>query len=167
LADEHGEGYSSAQDDFAGLTDPNAPPTQPTPSHGIPERLDDEGVVRWLLPQVRSKLRYAPATKLWYVWSGHRWRVDGVMEHEQVIRKHLRRMCELLRARGEAAPGKEGAPLIAAAATYQSAPKIAGIVRLLQAPLACSPSDFDADPWLLNTPGGVIDLRTGECSEST
>lgn len=166
LADEHGE-YSSAQDDFAAHVDPNAEPAPARPAVGLPEQLNDEGVVRWLLPQLRGLLRYAPATKLWYVWGGHRWRVDGVMEHEQVIRRHLRRLCELLRLRGEAAPGKEGLPYLRAAEAYQSAAKITGIVRLLQAPLACSPSDFDANPWLLNTPGGVIDLRTGERTEST
>jgi putative DNA primase/helicase len=28
--------------------------------------------------------------------------------------------------------------------------------------LAASPEQFDADPWLLNTPAGTVDLRTGE-----
>ena len=41
---------------------------------------------------------------------------------------------------------------------------MAAIERLATADqrLAATTDQWDADPWLLNTPGGVIDLRTGE-----
>jgi putative DNA primase/helicase len=44
-----------------------------------------------------------------------------------------------------------------------SAKKVAAIVTLAQSHTAvsASPDDFDPDPWLLNTPGGAIDLRDG------
>jgi putative DNA primase/helicase len=45
-----------------------------------------------------------------------------------------------------------------------SAATVAAVERLARADrrMAATASQFDADPWLLNTPDGVVDLRTGE-----
>jgi putative DNA primase/helicase len=50
-----------------------------------------------------------------------------------------------------------------AAAQIASAKTVAAIHRLAQADrrLAATLDQWDSDPWLLNTPGGVINLRTG------
>jgi P4 family phage/plasmid primase-like protien len=39
---------------------------------------------------------------------------------------------------------------------------ISGIMREVQTPLEISVEELDKDPFLLNTPGGEVDLRTGE-----
>src|SRR5262249_55503642 len=46
-----------------------------------------------------------------------------------------------------------------------SAKTVAAVERLARADrrLAATADQWDADPWLLNAPGGVVDLRTGEC----
>ena len=45
-----------------------------------------------------------------------------------------------------------------------SAKTIAAVVTLARADhrIAATVDQWDGDPWLLNTPDGVIDLRTGE-----
>lgn len=45
-----------------------------------------------------------------------------------------------------------------------SAPTVAAVDKLARSDRrhARAPDEFDADPWALNTPGGVINLRTGE-----
>ena len=45
-----------------------------------------------------------------------------------------------------------------------SAKTVAAVVALARADrrLAATTEQWDADPWLLNTPGGVVDLRTGQ-----
>ena len=49
------------------------------------------------------------------------------------------------------------------AATLASAKTVAAVERLAKADrrLAATADQWDADPWLLNTPGGIVDLRTG------
>ena len=41
---------------------------------------------------------------------------------------------------------------------------VAAVERLARADrqLAATVDQWDADPWLLNTPGGVVDLHTGQ-----
>lgn len=49
------------------------------------------------------------------------------------------------------------------ASAVASAKTVAAVVRLAKADRrhAATVDQWDADPWLLNTPGGVVDLRTG------
>lgn len=44
----------------------------------------------------------------------------------------------------------------------QSEHGITAMVRLNEAYMIASAKQFNADPWLLNTPSGVVDLKTGE-----
>jgi putative DNA primase/helicase len=39
---------------------------------------------------------------------------------------------------------------------------IASVASLARGDVLAKAEQFDADPWLLNTPGGIVDLRTGE-----
>ena len=49
------------------------------------------------------------------------------------------------------------------ASAIASAKTVSAVERLAKADrrMAATIEQWDADPWLLNTPGGVIDLRTG------
>src|SRR5690606_20726488 len=49
------------------------------------------------------------------------------------------------------------------AAKLASASTVGGVERLARADRrhAATTDEWDADPWLLNTPGGVVDLKTG------
>src|SRR3546814_16935301 len=46
-------------------------------------------------------------------------------------------------------------------ASLRTAKAVAGLMALDRR-LIVAPDAFDADPWLLGTPGAVVDLRTGE-----
>ena len=45
---------------------------------------------------------------------------------------------------------------------YRSSARIEGTLRAFRSDCLVDISKFDCDPYLLNTPGGVVDLRTGE-----
>ncbi len=49
------------------------------------------------------------------------------------------------------------------AAKLASSSTVGGVERLARADRrhAATTEEWDADPWLLNTPGGVVDLKTG------
>jgi putative DNA primase/helicase len=64
-------------------------------------------------------------------------------------------------------PDEEKARRIASALT--SAEKVAAVVNLSRSDpkIAAAIDQFDIDPWLLNTPGGVVDLRNGSIRKAT
>lgn len=110
----------------------------------------EDGVARALVDQCADQLRYCPQRGLWLVWNGARWEWD----ERELHREHAKRMARQLpdndlwrRFRGRAL----------------SASGIAGIVGLARTDPAITIhlDDLDAHPWQLNTPGGIIDMRTG------
>jgi putative DNA primase/helicase len=85
-------------------------------------------------------LRYVAKWGKWYSFDGARWREDATLETAD----HIRRLCEGMKKKPKAGT-------------------VAGIERLARTDrrIAATVDQWDADPWLLNTPGGVINLRTG------
>ncbi len=94
-------------------------------------------------------LRYCEAWKRWLVWDQSRWRPDVTVRIFGLAREVCSRQAGLCNQ-----PSKK----IASAAT------IAAVERMARSDLrhATTPDQWDADPFLLNTPGGVVDLRTGQ-----
>ena len=78
------------------------------------------------------------------------WRPDDTLR----VFDLARRLCR--QASGECEKEK-------VAAAIGSAKTVAAVERLAKADRkhAATIEQWDADPWLLNTPGGVVDLRTG------
>jgi len=108
-----------------------------------------------------DEVRYCHPEKRWYAWRGNRWAPDNtgemLLRPKKVARalydeaglhdsEALRKACADWARKCESAERRRAALLCA-----QSEP---GIPVL--------PSDFDADPLLLNCENGTIDLRTGE-----
>ncbi len=90
----------------------------------------------------------------WHTWAGHRWEQDerrAVFDLARLVcRDHARRL-------DEEDKGSALARRVASAATRAAVLSIASA----DPRHARSIAEFDADPWLLNSPAGVIDLRTG------
>jgi putative DNA primase/helicase len=97
-----------------------------------------------------SNWRYVAARKTWYLWDGSHWRVDDTNQVFEAIRL----VCRAATERCDSAADRRR---IASRATIVAVERIAATDQRL----AARPSDFDADPYLLNTPDGIIDLRTG------
>jgi putative DNA primase/helicase len=96
-------------------------------------------------------LRFTAAWNRWSVWDGYVWRQDETL----IVRNLARKVC---RENSVECDNERIAPRIASAQT------VTALERLAQADRrhAAVTDQWDADPWLLNTPGGVVDLRTGE-----
>jgi putative DNA primase/helicase len=90
----------------------------------------------------RDDLRYVAAWGKWYQWR------DGCWREEKTLRAfHLaRRTCK-------------GYAILKASMSRM----VNAVVSLARADprIAATIEQWDADPWLLNTPTGVVDLRTG------
>jgi P4 family phage/plasmid primase-like protien len=156
--------YQMAREAFvADLEAPDGPREGSAPAR-VP--YTDEWVVDRILPEVVDCLRYVHGAKTWYLWSGHMWRPDEGMGHQLLLREMLRGLCNELEAQGVAL-GKEGKAHRIAARRYQSAAGIGAVVDLLGAHSAVAQDAFDRDPYALNTPSGVVDLRTGAITPVT
>jgi len=94
--------------------------------------------------------RYVFAWGRWMMWDGQRWRSEDTLAATDLIRS----VCRHAAVRADN-------PKIAA--KLASSGTVGGVERLARADRrhAATTDEWDADPWLLNTPGGVVDLKTG------
>lgn len=119
----------------------------------LPPRFSEEGLALRFSQKYESDLRYVAGWGRWMCWDGTRWREDDTL----AVFDRCRAICR--RASAECGDAKERAAIkIAAAQT------VAAIERLARADRrhAAMVEQWDADPWLLNTPAGTVDLRTGK-----
>jgi putative DNA primase/helicase len=99
-------------------------------------------------------LRYVAKWGQWFAWDGTCWRVDETRKVFSMARELCREVAADVNKPSER-------KRIASAKTRAAVVSLAAEDRRLVATIA----QWDADPWLLNTPGGVVDLRTGVLCE--
>ena len=146
----------TAQDDFEADPTLKAPPPQ--------VRYSDEYFVAKLMDDVQAKLKYVPSedTGTWMTWQDYRWVEDSLLEHERTVRGFLYPMALDIQHRALPLSKTEGKEHRIAAKYIQSNSGVRALIRMFRARLTCLVNEFDVDPWVLNTPGGVVDLRTGQ-----
>ena len=95
--------------------------------------------------------RYCAPWGKWMVWTGNRWQPDDTL----LVTHLMRHICR------EAAVKADSHRL---AAKLASSSTVGGVERLARSDRqhASTSDEWDRDPWLANTPGGVIDLRMGQ-----
>jgi putative DNA primase/helicase len=98
-------------------------------------------------------LRFVAAWNRWMIWDGKLWKKDDTLRVFDLVRRSMRVIS------AEAEDPKVRAIL-------SSAKTVVGIEKLVRGDRqhAAMADQWDADPWLLNTPGGIVDLRTRELS---
>jgi putative DNA primase/helicase len=111
----------------------------------------EDGLARALVAHHGERLRYCPQRGSWLAWDGHVWRWDDAETHRELIRQLAR-----------ALPDDDTWRTFKRRAL--SSTGVSGVARLAQSDPAVvvGAAQLDADPWALNTPAGIVDLRTGE-----
>jgi putative DNA primase/helicase len=96
------------------------------------------------------EFRFCHGPNRWHRWDGTRWKPEPTRLAFESMRQTARRM-------GDGADQK-------LRATLGKAAFATGVERfaISDRRFAVTPDRFDRDPWLLGTPGGTIDLMTGE-----
>jgi putative DNA primase/helicase len=114
-----------------------------------PPAFSDDGLALRFADRHATDLRYVSAWGKWLQWDGTRWRFDDTLHAYDLAR----RICR------EAAAECNNKLSVAIA----SAKTVAAVERLARADrrIAATVDQWDVDHWLLNTPDGTIDLRTG------
>lgn len=120
--------------------------------------LTDDGNARLLVAEYAGELRYVPDAGKWVTWDGGRWTwhpddAPAVEAARDVIRRIP----------------TDNAGLAAWRLKSLRARAIGDAVRLARSTPAMRipASQFDRHPWQLNTPAGVVDLRTGAVAAPT
>lgn len=108
-----------------------------------------------------GRFHFVTETGQWIIWNGFRWipDKDGFM-----TRLHLAVMGETARQGLAMSARKEGDILVRHAMRSRDSNKTTSALLMLRsvAGVTVSATDLDASPWLLGTPNGLIDLRTGK-----
>lgn len=117
----------------------------------IPAEFSDECLALRFTNLHAPNLRYVAGWGRWMQWNGFVWKPDETLHVFDLARQICRQ------ASAEANDTK-------VSSSVASAKTVAAIERLAKADRkhAATVDQWDADPWLLNTSGGVIDLRTGK-----
>ncbi|WP_245479789.1 phage/plasmid primase, P4 family [Hansschlegelia zhihuaiae] len=109
--------------------------------------LSESSVAQTFAECFADELRFDHDAKSWFVWNGARWRRDKTR-------------CAFHYAASLAAELAKGNPKAKALLRKTAA---SGVEALAQAnpALAITSDEWDRDPYLFGTPGGVVELRTG------
>lgn len=103
----------------------------------------------------------------WMFWDGVKWVLDADAEASMLMMKFTDDLYRSARMRIQLATDKASQAMakreFIAVCKLRTAPGISHLTSLLKS-IADEPrtDSFDADPWALNTPDGIVDLRTGE-----
>jgi P4 family phage/plasmid primase-like protien len=102
---------------------------------------DEDTLARAFVEQHGQTLRYVAVWGQWMQWNGQLWREDTTLHAYDMIRDNCRDALDRLDAK-----------------------TVAGVERLARADrrVAATSEQWDTNPWVLNTPDGIIDLRTGQ-----
>ncbi|MDB5310249.1 MAG: phage/plasmid primase, family [Gemmataceae bacterium] len=149
---------------LAAATAPPAPPSPSLPGAGSPDwnviALTDMGNARRLVARHGKDLRYCQPEDRWYAWDGGRWRPDETLEIDRRAKSTVAAIYAEAKAAGSQA---EKEAISRWAVVSQSARLLTAMVKLARSegPIPITPEQLDADPWVLNCPNGVLDLKTG------
>lgn len=155
-----GYGYFDAVDDFPAEGTAPAPPAPAPKSTQLSERWLADRVLR----ELGDILRFVPQQGRWLVWDGKRWCPDEKLQAQHAISRQLAEIAGEVRLAAQTPRDQKVADT--EARRIESAFVLGQVMKLVRAEpsIALTGSALDADPWLLNTPSGVIDLRTGALS---
>ena len=120
----------------------------------------DEANAKRFVAQHGTKLRYVKKWGTWLVWDGMRWAEEEVDLTRAMARETARRIySEAMTATSD----KEAEALAKWARASSSADRMEKMVRVASwdPAVMTRPKEFDREPWELNTPGGILDLKTG------
>jgi putative DNA primase/helicase len=115
-----------------------------------PPAFSDEALALRLAERHAPEWRYVATFGKWFVYNGIRWRIDETLEIFYLVRQICREAAAECRR-------KRLAVSLASASTVAAVERLARSDRRL----AATADQWDQDLWAINTPAGVVELRTG------
>jgi putative DNA primase/helicase len=146
-----------SREQYENFDSPKASPNGSTPDDTDPDpdqpkyTATDDGNALRLITQHGHRLRRVADMRRWFVWDGMRWAQD---HEDRAIREAARDLARLLPSSTEAAQRFKR--------NSMSATGVSSCVRLAETDprVSIRAAELDSHPGLINTPSGVVDLRT-------
>ena len=114
--------------------------------------LNEDGIAQVFAIRFGGRLRFDHHIGKWYLYNGNYWRV----QETRLAFDWVRRTCRALRLKNAQDPAAR------ALAKKNTAEAVEIYAQRDQKAFAVTSEIWNRDPWLLGTPGGTVDLRTGE-----
>ena len=118
----------------------------------IPVRFSEDALAAAFAARHAESWRYVAAWGQWLTWTGIVWQREETLQAFDLARQ----VCREAASRAGSARIRTK---LSSAATVAAVERLARSDRLH----ASTTGIWDRDPWLINTPKGVIDLRSGAC----
>lgn len=122
----------------------------------------DQDLADRVIARQRGNIRYVPQQKRFLKWSGGRWQTDTGLLVEDLVKRELRVIAHGVLQRGLSPKERREAEVKAQAICASW--KVDAVATLIKSDraIAVDASALDHDPWILNTPAGMVDLRTSQ-----
>ena len=125
-----------------------------------PVPLSEDAFARLFADRLGENWRCVRAWGKWFYWDGEAWAEDRTDSRVQPMR-------ELFKAAQDSNEAKQLTESAKRATLGRKAPMYSALILAgTDERIRAEPEIWDADPWALGVPGGVIDLRTGKLSPS-
>jgi putative DNA primase/helicase len=125
------------------------------PLTGLPPKYSEEALAIKFADRHAGELIYVHKFGRWYKWDGAHWKIDEVKETFSLARDVCRETAAFIKNQGVARS-------VASAHTRAAVVSLAGEDPRLRV----ASNQIDSDPWLLCTPGGTVELKTGTLREN-
>lgn len=146
--------YSLSGRDPFGKKPRDKKPKEKKPTVVVDERPDeysDDVLALRFENEHAGHLRYVAKWGRWFKFDGQRWVEDNTHAAFDLSRSVCREAAQTCKSKK-------------IRAAVRSAKSVAAVLTMARSArrIAATTEQWDANPWLLNTPAGVVDLRTGE-----
>jgi putative DNA primase/helicase len=121
----------------------------------LPPEFSEDAVALRFTRKFEDEVRFVNSWGKWLRWTGQYWKTDSTLRIFDAVRTICREMAS------ECPDQKLIANRLSSGRTVAAAETLARADRRH----AASPEEFDSSPWVLNTPTGLVDLRTGQVRE--
>jgi len=127
------------------------PAAEPISEADLSPEYSEDALALEFTQRHKPELRYVASWGDWLRWEGTRWKIDETLEAFDLARAVAREFANACEEGGQRA-------------RIASAARVSAIERLARSDRrhAATTDIWDRDPWLLNTPDGMVDLHTGE-----
>jgi putative DNA primase/helicase len=131
----------------------------------IPELYSEDNAALAFSRQFANDLRYVAPWGRWMIWRGQRWTEENTLHVFDLARQICRSVAA--QARNDQSHITTETQRRAVISRYGLASTVAAVERLAKSDRrhAATIEQWDSDVWALNTPSGVVDLRTGQIRE--
>jgi putative DNA primase/helicase len=126
---------------------------------GIPPEYSEDALAEAFSKKYHNTMIYVGAWGNWLEWRDNQWRNDETGLVLDLSRKICKKAATEAQKRADL--GAKADKIATLISTRKMFANVAGICQSDRRH-ASVPSQFDSDPWILNTPAGVVELKTGK-----